>query len=308
MEDLTGLVSEHAVNLGLSFLFLMLIFTARYLVLRTVIARVQDTQAAFRARKLSFYVSSGLLLLALGSIWTSQLAGAGSFIGILSAGIAIALTDVLKNIAGWVLIVFRRPFKVGDRIEIGSDAGDVIDIGVFRFSLQEIRNWVDADQTTGRVLHIPNGMVFVEPLANFTEAFPYVWEEIPVTVTFESDWEQAREMVHNVVNRYALDANQVAEVGELEKSATQYSGLYRELTPSVFVTVIDFGVTVTGRLLVEARERRLMTSRIWQDLLGELAKAPHVELAYPTTRFFRADLEGTEPAPSGETGSGPRRH
>lgn len=212
MEDLSGLVSEHALDLGLSLLFLVLIFAARHLILRAVIARVQDTQAAFRARKLSFYVSSGLLLLALGSIWTSQLAGAGSFIGILSAGIAIALTDVLKNIAGWVLIVFRRPFKVGDRIEIGSDAGDVIDIGVFRFSLQEIRNWVDADQTTGRILHIPNGMVFVEPLANFTEAFPYIWEEIPVTVTFESDWEQARGMVQNVVNRYALDANQVAEV------------------------------------------------------------------------------------------------
>ena len=308
MEDLSGLVSEHALDLGLSLLFLVLIFAARHLILRAVIARVQDTQAAFRARKLSFYVSSGLLLLALGSIWTSQLAGAGSFIGILSAGIAIALTDVLKNIAGWVLIVFRRPFKVGDRIEIGSEAGDVIDIGVFRFSLQEIRNWVDADQTTGRILHIPNGMVFVEPLANFTEAFPYIWEEIPVTVTFESDWEQARGMVQNVVNRYALDANQVAEVGELEKSATQYSGLYRDLAPSVFVTVIDFGVTVTGRLLVEARERRLMTSRIWQDLLGELAKAPRVELAYPTTRFFRADLEGAEPSPSGETGSGPRRH
>ena len=291
MEDLPDLVSEHALNLGLSLLFLILIFTARHLILRAVIARVQDTQAAFRARKLSFYVSAGLFLLVIGVIWTSQLAGAGSFLGILSAGIAIALTDVLKNVAGWLLIVFRRPFKVGDRIEIGSDAGDVIDIGVFRFSLQEIRNWVDADQTTGRILHIPNGLVFVEPLANFTEAFPYIWHEIPMTVTFESDWEQAREMVQNLVDRYALDAEQAAAVGELEKSATQYSGLYRDLAPSVFVEAIDSGVTVTGRLLVEARERRLMTSLIWQDLLSELSQAPHVTLAYPTTRFFRADLE-----------------
>ncbi|MCY4369426.1 MAG: mechanosensitive ion channel [bacterium] len=291
MEALPDLVSEHALNLGLSLLSLILIFTARHLILRAVIARVQDTQAAFRARKLSFYVSAGLFLLVIGIIWTSQLAGAGSFLGILSAGIAIALTDVLKNVAGWLLIVFRRPFKVGDRIEIGSDAGDVIDIGVFRFSLQEIRNWVDADQTTGRILHIPNGLVFVEPLANFTEAFPYIWHEIPMTVTFESDWEQAREMVQNVVDRYALDAEQAAAVGELEKSATQYSGLYRDLAPSVFVEAIDFGVTVTGRLLVEARERRLMTSLIWQDLLSELSQAPNVTLAYPTTRFFRADLE-----------------
>lgn len=54
-------------------------------------------------------------------------------------------------------------------------------------------------------------------------------------------------------------------------------------------------VTVTGRVLVQARGRRLTTSRIWQDLLTELNKTPHVDLAYPTTRFFRADLEGPRP-------------
>lgn len=304
MEHLQGLVSEHAFNLGLSVLFLIFIFLLRFLILRTLVSRVQDSHAAFRVRKVSFYVSVGLLLLALASIWTSQLAGAGSFLGILSAGIAIALSDVLKNMAGWVLIVFRRPFKVGDRIEIGANAGDVIDIGVFRFSLQEIRNWVDADQTTGRILHIPNGMVFVEPLANFTEAFPYIWEEVPVTVTFESHWEEARDMVQRVVDRYALDPGQVAEVDELKRAANQYSGLYRDLAPAVYVETIDFGVTVTGRLLVEARRRRLMTSRIWQDMLRELSKRPHVELAYPTTRFFRADLEGKDPDRTPEDSSG----
>lgn len=202
---------------------------------------------------------------------------------------------MLKNVAGWVLIVFRRPFKVGDRIEIGPNSGDVIDIGVFRFSLQEIRNWVDADQTTGRILHIPNGTVFIEPLANFTEGFPFVWHEVPMTVTFESDWEAAREMMQAVVDRYALDPDQEDAAGELERAATQYSGLYLDLAPAVYVKAIDSGVTVTGRLLVEARGRRLMTSRIWQDLLRDLSKAPHVELAYPTTRFFRADLEGARP-------------
>ena len=295
MESITGLVSENALNLGLSLFFLVLIFAVRYLVIRTVTARVQDKQTAFRARKLSFYVSVGLLLLVLGFIWTSQLTAAGSFLGILSAGVAIALSDVLKNMAGWVLIMLRRPFKVGDRIEVGAHAGDVIDIGLFRFSLQEIRNWVDADQTTGRILHIPNGMVFIEPLANFTEAAPYIWHEIPVTVTFESDWGEARELVQRVVDHYVLDPEEAAAIRELEKGVNQYSGIYRDLAPSVYVEAIDFGVTVTGRLLVRAQERRLANSRIWQDLLAELEAARQVELAYPTTRFFRADLEGREP-------------
>ena len=299
MDQLLGLLSDHALNLGLSLLFLVIIFTLRYLVLRAVVTRLHDTKSAFRARKLSFYISVGLQLVALAWIWTHQLANAGSFIGLLSAGIAIALSDVLKNMAGWVLIVLRRPFKVGDRIEVGPNAGDVIDIGVFRFSLLEIRNWVDADQTTGRILHIPNGIVFVEPLANFTEGFPYVWHEIPVTVTFESDWVAAREMVRRVIETYAVDPDQAGEVGHSEATASRYFNLYRNLSPQVYVKAIDFGVTVTGRLLVEARGRRLVTSKIWQDLLPELAEAPRVELAYPTTRFFRADREG-----SGSGGNG----
>ncbi len=294
MDGFPGLVSENAWNLGLSLVFLVLIFALRYLVLRTVTARLQDKQAAFRVRKLSFYVSAGLLLLVLGFIWTSRLTAAGSFLGILSAGVAIALSDVLKNMAGWVLIMFRRPFKVGDRIEIGAHAGDVIDVGLFRFSLQEIRNWVDADQTTGRILHIPNGMVFVEPLANFTEAVPFIWHEIPVTVTFESDWEEARALVQRVVDRFALDPEAAEAVKDLEKGVNQYSGVYHDPAPSVYVKAIDFGVTVTGRLLVRAQERRLVTSRVWQDLLREIEATERVDLAYPTTRFFRADQEGTE--------------
>ena len=291
--DLLGLVSDHALNLGLSLLFVILVFAVRYLILRAVTTRVKDTKAAFRVRKLSFYISVVLVLVILAGIWTSQLAGAGSFIGILSAGVAIALSDVLKNMAGGFLILVRRPFKVGDRIEVGPDAGDVIDIGFFRFSLQEIHNWVDADQTTGRILHIPNGIVFAEPLANYTEGFPYIWNEIPVTVTFESDWEKARDMVQTVIERYTADPGELA--ANRRRASNRYFGLYQTVEPAVYVKAIDFGVTVTGRVLVPARGRRLTTSKIWQNLLTELNKTPHVDLAYPTTRFYQANLEPPRP-------------
>ena len=300
MNQLLEFSSGHVLNLVLSLLFLVIIFTLRYLVLRAMASRVADTEVAYRARKLSFYVAVGLLLFVLGWIWTRQLANVGSFIGLLSAGIAIALSDVLKNVAGWVLIVFRRPFKVGDRIEVGPDAGDVIDIGVFRFTLMEIRNWVDADQTTGRILHIPNATVFLAPLANYNEGFPYIWEEIPGTVTFESDWRHARDMVARAIQRHTLDPDQVAA-----SSGERYVSLHRNLASAVYVDVIDYGVTVTGRLLVPPRSRRLVTSEIWQDVLHAINTAPDVELAYPTTRFFRADLEGTAHDPDRNDAASP---
>ena len=168
-------------------------------------------RAAFRARRTSLYVSVGVLLFVLGWVWTQQLANAGSFIGILSAGVAIALSDVLKNLAGWAYILVQRPLKTGDRVEVGPHAGDVIDVRLFRFSLLEIRNWVDADQSTGRILHLPNGILFTEPMANYTEGFPYIWHEMPVTVTFESDWERTKEMVQEVIDRYALHPQEGAE-------------------------------------------------------------------------------------------------
>ena len=284
-------LSQNAENLGLSLLILVVVFALRYMVLRTVLPRV-DAVGIFRAKRISLYISVAVLLLGLGWVWTQQLANAGSFIGLLSAGIAIALTDVLKNLAGWGFIVFRRPFKRGDRIEVGAHRGDVIDIRMFRFSMLEIGNWVDADQSTGRILHIPNGILFQEPMANYTEGFPFIWNEIPVTVTFESDWEEAREIVQEVIDRHAPDPKESGALEYLEKAASSYLISYQYLTPTTYVKTIDFGVTITGRLLVPSRGRRAITSAIWQDLLRAIQAAPGVELAYPTTRFFRADLEG----------------
>ena len=86
---------------------------------------------------------------------------------------------------------------------------------------------------------------------------------------------------------------QVEEVADSERAANQYFSLYRNLAPAVYVKAIDFGATVTGRVLVPARGRRLIESKIWQDLLRAISETPRVELAYPTTRFFRADLEGS---------------
>ena len=82
---------------------------------------------------------------------------------------------------GLGFIIWRHPFRVGDRIQVGDQAGDVIDLRIFQFSLMEIGNWVAADQSTGRIIHVPNGIVFTHPLANYSLGFDYIWNEIPIT-------------------------------------------------------------------------------------------------------------------------------
>src|SRR5437870_943240 len=98
----------------------------------------------YRWQKATAYITTPIALLIVGRIWFAGFQSIATFLGLVSAGIAIALKDILVNLAGWVFIIWRRPFALGDRIQIGQHAGDVIDVRLFQFTLNEIGNWVQA--------------------------------------------------------------------------------------------------------------------------------------------------------------------
>src|SRR2546422_8270461 len=154
--------------------------------LALVYRRVRDPWSRYRWRKSLTYVVYAAGIVIVGRMWFAGVAALATFLGLLSAGLAIALKDPVANLAGWAFIIWRRPFEVGDRVQIGSHAGDVIDLGLFQFTLNEIGAWVQADQSSGRIIHVPNGKVFTDPVANYNKGFRYIWNEVPVVVTFES--------------------------------------------------------------------------------------------------------------------------
>lgn len=260
----------------------------RWVVLTIVHRRIEDSAVWYRVRKLMSYGITLVGAVLLASIWL-EATGLATYIGFLTAGLAIALSDVLKNLAGWMFIIMRRPFRLGDRVEIDGRLGDVVDIRAFRFTLLEVAGRVDAEQATGRLLHIPNGMVFTYPLANFTEGFEYIWHEVPVLITFESDWEAAEAILREVVGGHALDTSAVNAARQLRDAATSYQIRFTHLSPTVYLTVRDSGVLLTGRLLVPVRELRSVEESIWKGILRAFAERPDIELAYPTVRTY---LEG----------------
>jgi len=96
------------------------------------------------------------------------------------------------NLAGWAFIVWRRRSKVGDRIEIAKHKGDVIDIRLFPVHPERDRWWVDADQSTGRIVHVPNQQVFTGACRELRQGFKYIWNEVPVLVTYESNGRRSK--------------------------------------------------------------------------------------------------------------------
>ncbi|MBU1227117.1 MAG: mechanosensitive ion channel family protein [Actinobacteria bacterium] len=257
----------------------------RWLVLVVVRRRIEDSSVWYRTRKLLSYAITLVGLVVLVSMWLEG-SGLATYIGFLTAGVAIALSDVLKNLAGWALIVLRRQFRVGDRIEIVGHRGDVVDIRAFRFTLLEVGNRNDAEQATGRLLHVPNGLVFTEVLANFTSGFEYIWHEIPVLITFESDWEAAEGIILAAVRSQALDQADPKVAAELRATAARYQIRFTHLTPITYLTVKDSGVLITGRLLVPARGKRIIEQEIWKAILRGFKERPDIHLAYPTIRTY----------------------
>jgi small-conductance mechanosensitive channel len=291
LRDNMGLGSETQTKILTSLAMILVIWGVRYLVLRVVSRRTDDVKVRYHWQKSLAYIAGLIGILAVGRIWYQGISSLATFLGLLSAGLAIAFKDILVDLAGWVFILWRRPFEVGDRIQIGKHSGDVIDLRIFQFSLLEIGNWVDADQSTGRVIHVPNGQVFTTTLANYTRGFQYIWNEIPVLITFESDWEAAKELLMEIAKEHAAPLSASAEA-EVRHAAQKYMIFYRNLTPTVYTSVRDCGVLLTIRYLCNARQRRGTDQTIWEAILRSFAARDDIDFAYPTQRFFENVREG----------------
>jgi small-conductance mechanosensitive channel len=255
-----------------------LLWIAHQLILRGLVYRIGDQRSRYRWGKTLGYVFFLTGVLIVGPIWFAGLRSLATYLGLLSAGVAIALRDPITDLAGWAFILLQRPFEVGDRVQIGEYAGDVIDQRVFQFRLMEIGNWVDAEQSTGRILHIPNALIFSSVLANYTRGYQYIWNEIPVLLAFESNWEKAKTLLQGIAEEYCASLNATVEE-EFSQASWRFNIQYGKLTPTVYTSVKETGVLLTVRYLCEPRQRRDSAQFIWESILRAFAQDPDIKFA-----------------------------
>lgn len=264
----------------------LVLWLLRLILIRIINRNISSTRQKYRWRKNASYSTGFLVLLILGVIWFEGLQSLGTFLGLLSAGLAIALRDPVTDFAGWMFISLRSPFDVGDRIQIEEIKGDIIDIRIFQFTLLEIGNWVQADQSTGRVVHVPNHKVFSESLANYTSDFEFIWNELEVLVTFESNWKKTKNLLQEIADKHMEDFIEHAE-RQVQRANKSYLVHYRYLTPIVYTDVKESGVNLTIRHLCDPRTRRSVSQGMWEDILDMVKVNDDIDLAYPTMRIER---------------------
>ncbi len=297
IESSLGLSPSTQYKILTSALILIGAWVIRKVMLHLAFKRNRDLKSRYNWQKTSGYITVIIVLALVGGIWLESLKALMTFLGILSAGLVLALKDPIMNLAAWIFIVWRKPFEVGDRIQVGEYAGDVIDVRIFQFSLIEIGRWVDADQSTGRIIHIPNGRVFTDMVANFSAGLEYIWNEIPVLVTFESDWKKAKKILQDVVTEQAEHFSASARE-QLNRLKGRFLIYYEKLSPTVYTSVKESGVMLTIRYMCNPRSRRDSSEKIWEDILKRFNAEEDIDFAYPTKRIHMEPRSGRKGASS----------
>jgi len=264
-------------------LAILLIIILRRSIINLFVIRLENPKVRYNWKRATSYTASFFALIIIGQIWLDGIGSIVTYLGLVSAGIAIALKDPITNITGWIFILWNRPLDPGDRIQLGEHSGDVIDINMFNFTVMEIGNWVDADQNTGRLIHIPNGKIFIEILANYGKGFEYIFNEIPILVTFESDWRKAKNILQEIGKNIGAKSSKAAEK-KIQKASKKFLIEEQKVDPEVYTKVADSGVLLTIRYLCIPKYRRDTEHDIWEQILREFDKHQDIDLAYPTIR------------------------
>ncbi|HKL76140.1 MAG TPA: mechanosensitive ion channel domain-containing protein [Halanaerobiales bacterium] len=269
-----------------TFFVIIILIISRFIINKIIKYKVSNISKRYKSYKLNTYVTVSLAIIIIIPMWVNNFKSLFTFLGIFSAGLAIALRDVVINFFGWIYILSRRPFSSGDRIEIDGVKGDVIDIKLMEFTLMEVGNWVDAEQSTGRIVNIPNGKVLSMNTANFTKGFELIWNEITVLITFESDWKKAKSILNDIAQKNSLELNKNLKESIIHSARKNY----QKLTPIVYTKVKSSGVALTIRYLCKPRKRRTTSEKFWENILDAFENEDEIQFAYKTYRNINPEI------------------
>lgn len=237
----------------------------------------------FWARQGIQVVTAVVLLLGAVSIWVTPQTNVTTGLGLVSAGLAFALQQVIVSLAAYFVILRGDTFGVGDRITLGGVRGDVVRLGFLKTTIMEMGQppsvagadpaaWVNSRQYTGRIVTVTNGVIFNEPVYNYSREFPYLWEEIVLPVTYDADRSRAEHVLLAAAGKHAVVDDPAAQQA-LAVMRSRYAMADASLAPAVYWRITDNWLELSLRFLVPARGVREIKDRISRDVLAGLDAA-----------------------------------
>jgi small-conductance mechanosensitive channel len=213
--------------------------------------------------------------------------------GLVAAAFTISIQDVAKNLMGGLVIMFNSIYKVGDRIEIAGKKGDVIDINLLHTTIMEMSEWVSSDQHTGRLSSLPNFLVLSNAVNNYTKDFSFVWDEITLPISYDSDWRAAESLIMDIVIQETHMMKEYAEE-EISHMQRKYYILKSSTDPGIFFKLTDNWIELTARYVAPARQRRILRTKISRRILEEIQRSEGIRIASESIEIARSPDTGLQ--------------
>lgn len=295
MEELKLWFSEHPMftNIVKYAVWVIFIFLLLSWVKRILRRRLPDSSMKYKSEKGIEVLGYILIILVTITYFTGSIKDLGLAIGLLTAGITITLQELILSIAGSFYIFLLRVYKPGDRIEINGIKGDVIDIDSMYTTMMEIGEWVSGDNYTGRIVKLSNAFVFRGPVYNYSQDFPFVWDEFNIPIHYGSDIEEAKSIVitvaKEILSQYVQDS-----VTNWKTVVRKYYIENAQVDPTLAIKMTDNWIEFNLRYIVDYKKRRNTKSILNEEICKRIqATEGRVNLGSTTYEILKTPESNT---------------
>jgi small-conductance mechanosensitive channel len=292
--ELIGVTPENGRKLALTVAVLVVIPLAGYLLTKAVGVLTRSHGArriGFWARQAINLFTGLLVVLLVISIWFDDPTRLTTAMGLVTAGVAVALQRVITAMGGYLLILRGSVFNIGDRIVIGGVRGDVVALGFLQTTVMEMGEahpeqpdapaaWVRSRQYTGRLVTVSNAVVFDEPVYNYTRDFPFIFEEMTLPIRYEDDWTKAERILLDAAEKHTVSVKELEEEAIKELRRRYFLGEDNP-GPRVYWRLTDNWLEMTVRFVVRDHGVRAVKDAMSRDILRDL-KAHGIGIASAT--------------------------
>jgi len=267
MEDLKNWFIEHptSTNIIKYLVWVVAVFILVAWLRRYIKKRLPDNAQKYKAQKGIEVIGYIFVVLITVTYFTGSIKDFGLAIGLLTAGITITLQELILSIAGSFYIFLVKVYKPGDRIEINGIKGDVIDIDSIYTTMMEIGEWISSDNYSGRIVKLSNAFVFKGPVYNYSQDFPFVWDEFNLPIRYGSDIELAKSIVISVAQKHLAEYVQES-MSEWKSVVEKYYIEDAQVDPTLAITMTDNWVQFNLRYIVDYKKRRITKHALNEEI------------------------------------------
>lgn len=280
---LIGATAENGHKLVLTIGFIAIAWIVAWILrklLGLLVGSRSGTMVQFWAKQGVSLIIAAILILGIMSIWFDNPARLAAVLGLIGAGIAFAMQQVVTAVAGYFVILRGKTFNVGDRILMGGVRGDVIGLTFMQTRIMEMGetprpggddsdSWVRSRQFTGRIVTVTNDKVFDCPVYNYTHDFPYIWDEMRVPLHFHQDFAKAEKMMLDAANKYALTERSLGR-DEVARLKERFGIEVGQIDPRVFWRLTENWLELTVRFLAPDHGVRTIKDKMTRDIIAGL--------------------------------------